>query len=433
MRASSRQDLPRVPTAGRRVPILLSAECWLTLFVFAGILKGNPAIAALALPDLTVLFGLLSLAALMLESWWVHALPWPDLHWVDVWLALCCAVLAAGALRNVHFQYGLAKAVRFICLAVVAAYGIPRCVSKLRGSAEAPFSTVVLVMSILGTTFSAAAFMGVAGASSISFGGTYQSWGYFAGAAAICTLTLFAEHDGVRPRLLLSCALALQAAAVGTSGARGPLLALSAILVLTAFGLLDILPKRARFLVGLLGAAALGLALFLSPTASRERVSLLVAENKGASIELRATGYREALDMFARHPLLGAGTGAFALQDPDLLYPHNVFLEVLAENGLLGALVFAGFAVTALWQAWAARRRAATPRARAYVSGTLLLCLFFGLEAMFSGDIANRELFFALGLLTTMAAGGRSCERAGRVAPLCSDRLTRSPRATRGR
>ena len=406
MHISGQPESRRESVATHDVPMLLRAELWLTLFVFAGILKGNAAIGALDLPDLTALFGLLSAEALLLESWLTWKLPWPDLSWVDLWLGLCCIVVVAGAVQNAHADYAVSKAAQFVGLAVAASYGVPRCVARVRGSAEEVTGTVVLVMSVLGTAFALAAFLGVAGASVVSFGGTYQSWGYFAGASAICTLALFAEHEGVRPRLFLCPALALQVAAVGACGARGPFVALAAALVLTALGLLAIRPKTVGFLVSVSAIAILGIALALAPKESRARVELLVAEDKGASVELRESSYKEALDMFAKQPLFGAGTGNFAVRDPYLLYPHNVVLEVMSEDGILGVLVFSGFVITATWRAWRAWRMARLRRARSRVPVAFLLCIFFGLQAMVSGDIANRELFFVLGLLTAASTMG---------------------------
>lgn len=70
--------------------------------------------------------------------------------------------------------------------------------------------------------------------------------------------------------------------------------------------------------------------------------------------------WRVALDEFRRHPLNGVGVDNFAedyvaarRSDEEPLYPHSLELRVLAQTGVVGALLFAGFVVSA---AVAARR-----------------------------------------------------------------------------
>jgi O-antigen ligase len=64
--------------------------------------------------------------------------------------------------------------------------------------------------------------------------------------------------------------------------------------------------------------------------------------------------WRVALDEFRRHPLNGVGVDNFAedyvaarRSDEEPLYPHSLELRVLAQTGVVGALLFAGFIVAA--------------------------------------------------------------------------------------
>ena len=82
--------------------------------------------------------------------------------------------------------------------------------------------------------------------------------------------------------------------------------------------------------------------------------------------------WRVALDEFRRHPLNGVGADNFAEDyvaerhsNEEPLYPHSVELRVLAQTGVVGALLFGGFLVAA---AAAARR---TFRGRSVVDGTV--------------------------------------------------------------
>lgn len=57
----------------------------------------------------------------------------------------------------------------------------------------------------------------------------------------------------------------------------------------------------------------------------------------GESESYRILAWGYALDAFSKNPFLGLGTGNFGQHY--IAYPHNMFLEVLAENGLLGFIV----------------------------------------------------------------------------------------------
>jgi O-antigen ligase len=58
----------------------------------------------------------------------------------------------------------------------------------------------------------------------------------------------------------------------------------------------------------------------------------------------------QALVMITEHPLLGVGTGNFAVRGD--LRSHNQFLEVLGENGLVGGVLYLAFVVALARAAW---------------------------------------------------------------------------------
>lgn len=74
---------------------------------------------------------------------------------------------------------------------------------------------------------------------------------------------------------------------------------------------------------------------------------LFVSEGGGSgmtssSISLRQTAMFDTIELIAKNPAFGVGVGSWALHLPDtgLLYPHNFFLEVLSEGGLIFGLLF---------------------------------------------------------------------------------------------
>ena len=73
-----------------------------------------------------------------------------------------------------------------------------------------------------------------------------------------------------------------------------------------------------------------------------ERFSLKNA--KDMSVKGRLKLYSAVWYLFKNKPLFGIGTGGFELGEHQ--YPHNIFLEIAAENGLLGLIIFFGFLFT---------------------------------------------------------------------------------------
>lgn len=107
------------------------------------------------------------------------------------------------------------------------------------------------------------------------------------------------------------------------------------------------------------------------------------------------------------HPILGHGTGAFATDrggQDERAYPHNIILESLYEQGLVGAVIV-GLFLWLIFRRW----RQASRFVYLYeldigifqiVHMAGLLFLFLFTQAMKSGDINdNRFMFFGAGLV----------------------------------
>ncbi|KAF3981537.1 MAG: O-antigen ligase family protein [Methylococcales symbiont of Hymedesmia sp. n. MRB-2018] len=63
----------------------------------------------------------------------------------------------------------------------------------------------------------------------------------------------------------------------------------------------------------------------------------LISGNYGESEEIRLSAWATALDIFSENVFFGIGAGNFS-QHYFFYYPHNIFFEVLSENGLVGFL-----------------------------------------------------------------------------------------------
>jgi O-antigen ligase len=114
------------------------------------------------------------------------------------------------------------------------------------------------------------------------------------------------------------------------------------------------LPRLTLFLRVLILAALISAFFVLQPLVPRSSLQRL--GTTGASIAEGDLGdrvdvWREALASFAKHPLLGIGSGAFRTAVVQGNVAHNSFLSVLAEVGLIGFALFAIILAMAVSQA----------------------------------------------------------------------------------
>jgi O-antigen ligase len=199
------------------------------------------------------------------------------------------------------------------------------------------------------------------------------------------------------------------------SGSRGPLIAL---LLLGAIGFVRALAsprgidRRALVLVVLFAVA--GVAIVVSgaidlPEASTARFvglgefvgnALDAAPDApvgDTSSQARVRLFGFALELFAEQPVTGAGTAGYPVLSPAAVgdfeanaYPHNAFLQVAAEHGLIGLVILGALVVLAL-----TRRLPA----RTYGNAIRLLFAYFLLNAMVSGDVFDDRATWGLMML----------------------------------
>jgi O-antigen ligase len=111
--------------------------------------------------------------------------------------------------------------------------------------------------------------------------------------------------------------------------------------------------------------------LFLNSSMVKDRVNLGMKEisnasdaghGKETSMGLRINAWKNAIELIKKHPLLGVGTGgyeqAFVHSDKDQEGwvkfiqhdPHNQFLKIFAELGIVGLVIFLSFLGATLFQ-----------------------------------------------------------------------------------
>lgn len=256
--------------------------------------------------------------------------------------------------------------------------------------------------------------------------------------------------------ILSACALTVAAALAASAPGRRRALAASALPILAA----GLVLSGSRSGVGLAGVGLVAL-LFARPIRGRARVAAAIVAaallagaavsgiggprgSAGARVlelfdervpaESRVSSrpvlWRSAVRLFERHPIEGAGLGAFAWRLPNVLAeqgrpsgwsdnPGNAYLQALAETGGIGFLLTLALVAAAAREAVAALRGVEASAAAAGAGAALLgfLAALATGSHWFSADAAL--VFFLLAAVAARqakAAASRWAVRAGAVA-----------------
>lgn len=143
----------------------------------------------------------------------------------------------------------------------------------------------------------------------------------------------------------------------------------------------------------------------------------LTKESNFASVDSRVELLWDTWDMIIANPLLGVGTGGWPVEMYGIdirSYPHSLFAEIAAENGLvylvLMLLLYAAVVIGGL-VIWARTR---APLERFVVLGALSAFVYFLINVQISGDsVDNRIIWLTLALVDHTAQLARQASRVG--------------------
>jgi putative inorganic carbon (HCO3(-)) transporter len=259
--------------------------------------------------------------------------------------------------------------------------------------------------------------------------GPNQLGGYLA-VAAILAVTLASDRRAPALRRAACAGAAVLCLPLQLmTGSRGALLGLAAALIAAPF----VVGRGRRAGVAALAAlAVLSGAAFVAtvaPDAISQRVTKVDTSGSG-----RKDIWRMGLRIVDAHPLTGVGPGNFSVSTVDyLLQPgvttravyivdqpkvaHNIYLEVLAELGLPGLILFGVIAVTGLRSALAAARasgRRGDRETELLARGLFLALLAMLVAAFFSSELFSKQLWVLLALTIALRS----------IAELASPRTT---------
>jgi len=199
-------------------------------------------------------------------------------------------------------------------------------------------------------------------------GGTYQCPNHIAHLFQMwipfCLMFLFLPQFGWFWRICFGYALPLFAVLIYQTQSRAGLLGLVAGLATTVLLLMLRKSRRAFYIallvVPLLGAGLLGV-LWFGSSMFRERMQPVVKFisrcSSGEEIrDSRPLAWMDTIPMIGGRPLIGFGPGNYGQTFPEyrqrvpnvrieMVHPHNEYLEMLSEYGLIGAVLIAGVLV----------------------------------------------------------------------------------------
>lgn len=325
------------------------------------------------------------------------------------------ALLCIGIAYSGDSDYGQTKAWHFLYLNLLAFVGTMFFVND--------FGRVknILLSFALGTILLAVSglyFFYYAGMTEFSFRLTAFNYcpitfGRVSGIASLILLCSLFSSGSKRRWFLLPVLLPVSYVAVLT-GTRGVLVAFMVGVVALVILRLRRSP-RAAILAACIAAIALFLAFHYAPSEYTERYR---ATQETLLQEDRLTLWKSAYEMFLQSPLIGSGTGAFHdYVNGWAYYPHNIFLEIGAELGLMGLAVFVVFLLLTLKSAMRVILSPLYDDKVKQIMLILLVCFIFSLvEAQFSADINdNWHIWFFSGFIWSVYAAASRYQLGTRV------------------
>ena len=192
----------------------------------------------------------------------------------------------------------------------------------------------------------------------------------FTAAIMACGCLWWVESGRWRHLWALCALVLLLAITISTQGRSGYLILLASGATFVLGSLLQKGLSPLRALAGALAMAGLGLALIAASPVASQRIEQALSEmrsyesqvQQGTSMGLRIYFWRDAVTLISERPVFGWGTGSYAEIQGHLVAgrsgaaamptgdPHNQYLKIAAENGLLGLGIFLAFLVSLLRQ-----------------------------------------------------------------------------------
>jgi len=204
-------------------------------------------------------------------------------------------------------------------------------------------------------------------------------------------------------RLLWAAGIGVMLVAILFTQSRGGLITTGVVLTLYVLHAV----KRTREAVPIV--AVVIFAALVAPSATWQRASTTLAYEDDASALGRIDAWNTGKGIFAERPFAGVGLGSFIVAWAEYApgnagqarAPHNTFVEVLAETGLVGFVLFlTALALGLVWAVMAMRAQQTAALGFAVAAG---LCAF-AVASTTLGELTSWPLYILLGLASSLRA-----------------------------
>lgn len=329
---------------------------------------------------------------------------------LPLFVILMMIELAVAFIYGTHSSYGLLKIVRFITINFYFFFGI-----ILFAYSKEKLQSFLKYIALIGLAYSFTAVVGMLiGDPLAMYGWNNRIWFSRSLGLTFLVIYYFLGTGKERKYVLLSVAAIFLLAMMFLNASRGPVIALFCALL--TFEIFDFSGKSIRHrALKVLVTFVVFYIVFWSGSpltkpleqAAAHNDQMITIEEKfqsdaGGTGNDRVAIWKATFQMIEEHPILGIGTGSYRyfyeVKEAEYRYPHNIVLEVMVEQGIIGTLLWLGFYLYSLVLAF--RGFWGKPHANGIYLFGLALLVYGTANAFLSGDITdNSPIFVAAGLI----------------------------------
>ncbi|KGR73978.1 O-antigen ligase family protein [Ureibacillus sinduriensis] len=397
---------------------LLSGEVWFVLFLFSGAFKESLNLQI----DIAIVFFILTFFSVVFRFAKNPTVTKYSITPLVFFVFLICIVI-------ISYLYTLGtlnadeKIIKFLVL-TVPSFLFPLILIRDKESLIKFLSTIAILSVALSIISLPMIFQKGSELGFVGFnGGNYQGLARINGIGLIILFIfgLFRAKSKLRQTLYVVASLIVSFSLLGT-GSRMPLLAFAIVLIYFVFSSIRI--ERGKILY----RKELKFALIIAPVlililiilgkdgyfnSILYRFEVLFSNEGGESTEARMERFITAFEIWGDYPIFGGGIGSFGMlyhgyEYSD--YPHNIFLEFLSEQGLIGFMVFCLLFLLVIYRGLIIYRK--KQKEMDTVQLVLVCCfVYYFFNALVSGDInGNRMLFTLLAIIAVSPYLNKSIE-----------------------
>jgi O-antigen ligase len=229
----------------------------------------------------------------------------------------------------------------------------------------------------------------------ILFGSTY---------AVLLIIVLVRMLEGGKLRPINIFIIAVSAYFILLSGSRGVIISLLTAIIFCLFFISKIKPRTKIYASVFMVLIFFGIYKYLISQRLANFYSYSISadalQDSNSSIQMRIIMWKQAICDFVESPIIGAGTGNSNNKSG---FPHNIVLEVAAEFGVLGILIFILLVYLTVRKAVVFLRDKQLSNSHMLMRLLLVLFIYFLTHAMFSGHLANQSrLYIIMGLIACL-------------------------------